>query len=65
MRKLLLIGVLLLSGCTSVGPVVTDISSDGKGGLNIEQKTIVYNAIFGVLGAKKTTHTNIQLNTPK
>ncbi len=60
----LIIPIILL-GCSSAGPFVTNISSDGRGGLNIEKQKVQYNAFLGVVSTEETTQTNIQLsNTP-
>ena len=54
-----------LSGCTTAGPFVTNISSDGKGGLTIEKKIVHLNAFTGVItvGETPTTQT-IQVLPP-
>ncbi|KKN35463.1 hypothetical protein LCGC14_0783150 [marine sediment metagenome] len=52
MKKLLIVLVvigMLISGCTSAGPFVTDISSDGNGRLIITKNTVVYNSFLGVV----------------
>ena len=54
MKKLLLTMVfvgMLISGisCSNAGPFVTDISSDGDGGLIITKNTVVFNPFFGVI----------------
>ena len=54
MKKLLvsivIVGMLISAGgCTSAGPFVTDISSDGDGGLIITKNTVVFDAIFGIV----------------
>ncbi len=38
----LIVGVML-SGCSSAGPYVTNISSDGRGNLIIEKQTVRWN----------------------
>jgi len=52
---------ILMSGCTTAGPFVSNISSDGRGGLNIEKQKVEYNMLFGVVSTTETTTTNIQL----
>jgi len=42
---LLLVG----AGCTSAGPYVTNISSDGNGNLVIEKDTVEFNYFTGVI----------------
>ena len=53
MRTLVLTICLALlvvsSGCSNAGPFVTDISSDGAGGLIITKNTVVFDAFFGVV----------------
>lgn len=52
---------LLISGCSTAGPYVTNISSDGKGGLVIEKTMIEYNGLVGVVSQKNPSSTTIQL----
>lgn len=71
MRKVTWVAVLLcglavvLSGCSSAGPFVTNISSDGQGGLLIEKDTVNLNNFTGTIssGGRPTT-SYIKLNTP-
>lgn len=37
------------AGCTTAGPYVTNISSDGRDGLNIEKCAVKLNAFMGVV----------------
>lgn len=62
-RRIVVIFVLglLLAGCSTAGPFVSNISSDGKGGLNIEKQKVQYNGFLGVVGTTETTESNIQL----
>ena len=39
----------ILSGCSTAGPFVTNISSDGRGNLIIEKNMARFNAFTGVL----------------
>ena len=50
---------LLLGGCTSAGPFVTNVSSDGKGNLIVEKNTVHMNAFMGTVssGDNPTTQT--------
>jgi hypothetical protein len=50
---------LLLGGCTSAGPFVTSISSDGRGNLIVEKNTVHLNAFTGIMssGDHPTTQT--------
>lgn len=66
MRKIaILIAIpLMLAGCSTAGPFVTNISSDGRGGLNIEKQKVQYNMFLGVVGTVETTNSNIQLSNP-
>ena len=49
----------LVGGCTSAGPFVTNISSDGKGNLIVEKNTVRMNAFMGTVssGDSPTTQT--------
>lgn len=50
---------LVLGGCTSAGPYITNISSDGRGNLIIEKNTVHFNSFTGTVssGANPTTQT--------
>ncbi len=39
----------ILTGCSTAGPFVTSISSDGRGGLIIEKNTVHFNWITQVI----------------
>lgn len=52
MRYIMLVLVLLIAGCSTAGPYVTNISSDGKGGLVVEKSSVEYNGITGTVGSK-------------
>lgn len=56
---LLIVGCVLLAGCSTAGPFVSNISSDGRGNLIVEKSSIEYNMIIGVIGNKgdRTTST--------
>ena len=56
--------LVTLAGCTTAGPFVTNISSDGRGGLNIEKQKVEYNMFLGVVSNTETTNSNIQLSNP-
>jgi hypothetical protein len=45
---ILSIAILSLSACTTAGPYVTNLSSDGNNGLNIEKCTVRLNSIMGM-----------------
>lgn len=49
MKGMLLAITLVLAGCTTAGPYVTNISSDGAGGLNIEKCSVQFNAFMGTV----------------
>lgn len=57
--------LVMLSGCTTAGPFVTNISSDGRGGLNIEKSRVKLNFWTNGLETCDTTNSNIQLSSPK
>lgn len=67
MKKVFLLVVSILfviSGCTTAGPFVTNISSDGKGGLNIEKSRVKLNYWTNGLETCDTTNSSIQLSQP-
>lgn len=49
MKLALLAAVIALVGCSSAGPYVTNISSDGANGLNIEKCAVQFNAFMGTV----------------
>ena len=52
---------LLATGCTTAGPFVTSISSDGRGGLIVEKSMVKYNSFMGTVSNETTTTTTIKL----
>lgn len=52
---------LLTAGCTTAGPFVTSISSDGRGGLIVEKSMVKYNSFMGTVSNDSTTTTTIRL----
>ena len=51
-----------LGGCTTAGPYVTNISSDGRNGLNIERCAVKLNAFMGTVSTTECTSQNLQLS---
>lgn len=51
----------LLAGCTTAGPYVTNISSDGANGLNIEKCKVELNAFLGVVNTGDCTSSTLKL----
>jgi type IV secretion system protein VirB7 len=45
----LVLAVLVLGGCTTAGPYVTHVSSDGKGNITVERGTVNMNAFMGTV----------------
>lgn len=61
-NQTLLTGVLLACvSCTTAGPFVTSISSDGRGNLIVEKSMVEYNSFMGVVSNKATTTSSIKL----
>ena len=58
---ILAVSMLFLLGCTTAGPFVTSISSDGKGGLIVEKSQVEFNGIMGTIGTTQATSSTIQL----
>ena len=63
MKKVIMSMVLAISltACTTAGPYVTNISSDGNGGLNIEKCGVKMNAFMGTVSTSACTAQNIKL----
>jgi type IV secretion system protein VirB7 len=69
MRYILIAGMfslLLLQGCTTAGPFVTSISSDGRGGILIEKCHVHMNAFMGTISNADcvSQQINVQSNKP-
>ena len=58
---IILLLTLNLSGCSTAGPFVTNISSDGKGGLIIEKQKVQYNYLLGVVSNEGSSTTEIKV----
>ncbi len=57
--------ILGVSSCSSTaGPFVTNISSDGRGGLVIEKCMAKFDPWMSTVGNSECRNTNIQLRTP-
>jgi hypothetical protein len=56
---LLVLAALVIAGCTTAGPYVTDVGLDGEGNLMVHKNTVVFNAFFGTVsnGDKPTVYT--------
>jgi hypothetical protein len=53
--------VLVVAGCSTAGPFITNISSDGKGSLVVEKAMIQYNGFTGTVSTKDHTSSTIQV----
>jgi type IV secretion system protein VirB7 len=61
-RAIALVGLaMMVTGCTTAGPYVTNISSDGNNGLNIEKCAVKLNALMGVVSTAECTSQRIRL----
>ena len=58
---ILSIAILSLTACTTAGPYVTNLSSDGNNGLNIEKCTAQMNAFMGTVSTGECSTQNIKL----
>jgi hypothetical protein len=56
--------VLTLSACTTAGPYVTNISSDGANGLTIEKCKVELNAFMLVVSTGNCSTNTIKLTNP-
>jgi type IV secretion system protein VirB7 len=62
MKKLITIILLAaVTGCSSAGPYVTNISSDGAGGLSVEKCQVKYNGFGNYVSTGDCTHQNLKL----
>jgi hypothetical protein len=63
--SLVLLGVVGLTGCASkAGPFVTNISSDGRGGIVIEKCMVRLDRTINTVEASDCTNTSIRLTRP-
>lgn len=51
----------MLTACTTAGPFVTNVSSDGRGGLTIEKCAVKMNAFMGTVSNDQCSSQNIKL----
>jgi len=65
MKKIvfLITSVVLISACTTAGPYVSNISSDGDNGLNIEKCGVKMNAFMGTVSTTDCTTQHIKLRS--
>ena len=54
--------VVSVSACTTAGPYVTNISSDGNNGLSIEKCGVKMNAFTGTVSTSDCTSQHITLS---
>lgn len=57
----LILSVILISGCSTAGPFVSNISSDGKGNLIIEKQRIKHDGFSGIISTEDTTTQTIRV----
>jgi type IV secretion system protein VirB7 len=57
--------ILLVTGCTTAGPYVTNISSDGANGLNIEKCKVELNMFLGVVNTGDCYSSTLRLTSPR
>ena len=62
-RKAITLCLCLLASCTTAGPFVVSISSDGKGNLIIEKAYVRMNAFTGMLTMDESTIHTIHIGT--
>ncbi len=48
--------------CSTAGPFVTNVSSDGDGNLNIEKCTVQFNGFTGVISNKDCTNSKVKVS---
>ncbi|PFG11281.1 hypothetical protein [Marinobacter sp. LV10MA510-1] len=51
-----------IAGCTTAGPYVTNISSDGNNGLNIEKCAVKMNAFMGTVSTVDCSSQHVRLS---
>lgn len=63
-RLILILFILSLSACSTAGPYVTNISSDGANGLNIERCKVEFNHFIGYISTGDCSTSTLKLTTP-
>lgn len=53
--------IALLTGCSSAGPYVTNVSSDGNNGLNVEKCSVEFNSFTGTISNTNCSSQHIKL----
>ena len=53
------VAVATLAGCSTVGPFVTSISSDGKGDLIVQKNTVHLNGFTGIVSTGENPTTEV------
>ena len=56
--------VLCVAGCTTAGPYVTNISSDGAGGFNVEKCSVKYNILLHAVSTSDCYSSSLKLTSP-
>jgi hypothetical protein len=57
--------IAALTGCSTAGPFVTSISSDGKGNLVVERNTVHINGLTGVISMDENPTTQVVKVVPE
>jgi type IV secretion system protein VirB7 len=65
MKRLSLIALaaVAITGCTTAGPFVTNVSSDGAGGLNVDKCSVQMNAFMGTVSNKDCSTQDLKLGS--
>ena len=62
-KAILFTAIIGLAGCAShAGPFVTNISSDGRGGINMEKCMIKYDRVLAVVENANCSTSSLQLS---
>jgi hypothetical protein len=56
---ILVMAIVTLTGCTTAGPFVTNISSDGKGDIIVEKSTVHCNGLTGTVSTGENPTTEV------
>ena len=65
--RMLIVVILatIIAGCTTAGPFVTNISSDGNGNLIVEKTYVKMNAFMGTISNEGGSTTTIKIQEKK
>ena len=65
MKFIIILSLIVLQSCSSAGPFITNISSNGSNGLNIEKCIVKHNGFTNTISNGNCTTQHIQLSAKR